>query len=63
MLRVVTLRGAGFHTQELSIDNVIPYSYRDMMAQAKFPEARMPVFVDDEMIYFNKAHRETLFCE
>jgi hypothetical protein len=27
------------------------------------PEPKLPVFVDDEMIYFNKGVRETLFAE
>ncbi len=28
VLRIVTLRAAGYHTQEFLIDNVIPWSYR-----------------------------------
>jgi hypothetical protein len=28
VLKIVTLRAAGFHVQEFSIDNVIPWSYR-----------------------------------
>jgi len=35
----------------------------DLFAQSKLPEPTLPVFVDDEMIYFNKAIRETLFAE
>jgi hypothetical protein len=34
-----------------------------MKAQSKFPEPRLPPFVDDEMIYFNVPLRETLFAE
>lgn len=34
-----------------------------MLAQSKFPEPKLPPFVDDEMIYFNKAAREAIFCE
>ena len=34
-----------------------------MFAQSKFPEPRLPTYVDDEMIYFSKAVRETVFGE
>ena len=34
-----------------------------MCAQSKLPEPRHPIFMDDEMIYFNKTAEETLFCE
>ena len=34
-----------------------------MITQTKIPEPLIPPFVDDEMVYFNKAFRETLFCE
>ena len=35
----------------------------DMHAQSKFPEPRHPVFLDDEMVYFNTATKETIFAE
>lgn len=35
----------------------------DMLAQSKLPEPRLAPFVDDEMVYFNAAVKETLFCE
>ena len=38
-------------------------SDEDMFAQSKFPEPRQPTFIDDEMIYFNSAFKETLFAE
>ena len=34
-----------------------------MLAQSKLPDPRFPVFVDDEMVYFNTALKETLFSE
>ena len=34
-----------------------------MLAQSRLPEPRYPVFVDDEMIYFNSALKESLFAE
>ena len=34
-----------------------------MLAQSKLPEPRLAPFVDDEMVYFNAAVKETLFCE
>ena len=34
-----------------------------MCAQSKLPEPRHPIFMDDEMIYFNLAVKETLFGE
>ena len=34
-----------------------------MCAQSKLPEPRYPVFVDDEMIYYNTALKENLFAE
>ena len=34
-----------------------------MFAQSKFPEPRYPTFIDDEMIYFNSALKESLFAE
>jgi hypothetical protein len=35
----------------------------DLFAQSKLPEPQIPPFVDDEMIYFNTALRETIFSE
>ena len=34
-----------------------------MKAQSKLPEPKLPVFVDDIMIYFSTALNETYFCE
>ena len=38
-------------------------NHSDMLAQSKLPEPRLAPFVDDEMVYFNVAAKETLFCE
>lgn len=34
-----------------------------MRAQSKLPEPRLPVFVDDEMIYFSVPLKEAFFAE
>jgi hypothetical protein len=59
----VSLRAAGYHTQVFRLENIVPWSYRDLCAQSKLPEPRHPTFLDDEMIYYNRFAMETLFCE
>jgi hypothetical protein len=37
--------------------------HRDSYASSILPEVKLPIFIDDEMIYFNTFSREALLCE